>query len=94
MSAPPQPSSLSFLGCSRLDFRYCGRFAHLEELRSRACREHMHAPRHDAGPSGLMTRAQAGAVVAVKILVEQDEVAPMRVFLELLASPYTGRRPA
>src|SRR5258706_3119730 len=35
--------------------------------------------RDDAGPTGLMARAQALAGVAVEILVEQDEIAPMRV---------------
>ena len=35
------------------------------------------------GPAGLMAGAEAGAVVAVEVLVEQDEIAPVRVFLEL-----------
>ena len=43
----------------------------------------MHEPRNDPGPSGLVARAEAGAVVAVKILIKQDEVAPVRILLEL-----------
>ncbi len=36
-----------------------------------------------AGPSGLVAGAEAGAVVAVEVLVEQDQVAPVRIVLEL-----------
>src|SRR5262249_36239409 len=45
----------------------------------------MHGPCNDSGPSGLMTRAQTGAVIAMEVLVEQDQVAPVRVLLELPA---------
>jgi hypothetical protein len=44
----------------------------------------MHEAGDDPGPAGLMAGTQAGPVVAVEVLVEQDEVAPVRVFLELL----------
>src|SRR5436309_14495666 len=37
-----------------------------------------------------MARAQAGAVVTVEILVEQDEVTPVRVILKLLRSAIDG----
>jgi len=37
--------------------------------------------RDDPGPSRLVTGADAGAVVAMKILVEQQMVAPVRVSL-------------
>src|SRR4051812_17274945 len=40
-----------------------------------------------------MAGAQAGAVVAVEVLVEEDQVAPVRVFLEL-ACPAVDRPPA
>src|ERR1700719_56149 len=40
-----------------------------------------------AGPAGLMTCAEAGAVVAMKIFVEKDEVAPVRIALEEFQSP-------
>ena len=39
--------------------------------------------RYHAGPSRLMARAQSFAGVAVKILVEQNQVTPVRVVLEL-----------
>ena len=35
-------------------------------------REEMHEPGDEAGPAGLVAGAQAGAVVAVEVLVEQD----------------------
>src|SRR5262245_61574816 len=54
-----------------------------EHLLRRGGREQVHGPRDDAGPPGLVARAEAGPVVAVEVLVEQDEVAPVRVFLEL-----------
>ena len=67
-------------------------------LRARArrrCREEVHHPRDDAGPAGLMAGAEPGAVVAVEVLVEQDEIAPVRIVLELAACrrrPAAGRR--
>src|SRR5262249_5017426 len=39
--------------------------------------------RHQRRPAGLVAGAEAGAVVAVEGLVEQDQVAPVRVLLEL-----------
>src|SRR5215212_2479360 len=38
----------------------------------------------DGGPAGLMTGADAGAVVAVEVLVKEDVVAPVRVCLHHL----------
>src|SRR5437867_5780653 len=38
----------------------------------------------EAGPARLVARADAGAVVAVEVLIEQNQVAPVRVALELL----------
>jgi hypothetical protein len=39
---------------------------------------------HCARPAGLVARAQAFAVIAVKVFVEQDVVAPMWIALEFL----------
>src|SRR5205823_2498588 len=39
----------------------------------------------DGGPAGLVRGAEALAGVAVEVLVEEDQVAPVRVGLELLA---------
>ena len=44
-----------------------------------------------AGPAGLVAGPEPGPVVAVEVLVEQDEVPPVRVVLELLGR---RRRPA
>ena len=48
----------------------------------------------DGGPAGLMTGADAGAVVAVEVLVKEDLVAPVRVGLHTSVAPKTGRRPS
>src|SRR5499426_3743748 len=37
---------------------------------------------HEPGPAGLVAGADASAVVTVEVLVEEDEVAPVRVALE------------
>src|SRR5687768_15950899 len=47
---------------------------------------------HEAGPPGLVAGAEAGAVVAVEVLVEQDEVAPVRILLEGPAAAVHGTR--
>src|SRR6266545_5588011 len=39
---------------------------------------------HEAGPAGLVTRADAGAVVAMEVFVEEDQVPPVRIGLEHL----------
>ena len=38
----------------------------------------------DAGPAGLVAGAEPGAVVAVEVLVEEQQVPPVRIVLELL----------
>src|SRR5271165_2294699 len=43
--------------------------------------------RHQPGPSGLMTGANTGAVVAMKVFVEQQVIPPVRIALELLGPP-------
>src|SRR5690242_11310054 len=44
----------------------------------------------DGGPAGLVGGAEALAGVAVEVLVEEDQVAPVRVGLELLAGAEDG----
>src|SRR6516162_9366766 len=39
-----------------------------------------------SGPSGLVACPQPGAIVAMKVLVEQDVVAPVRIGLKLLGT--------
>ena len=41
--------------------------------------ENLDQRRHYTGPTGLMTGADTGAVVAVKILVEQQIIPPMGI---------------
>ena len=36
------------------------------------------------GPAGLMTGANTRTVVTVKVFIEQQQVAPVRILLELL----------
>src|SRR5207247_10367693 len=43
-------------------------------------------PLDDARPSGLVAGAEPCTVVAVKVLIEEDAVAPVRIALELLGS--------
>src|ERR1700687_1827969 len=43
-----------------------------------------------AGPAGLMAGAEAGAVVAMKIFVEKDEVAPVRIALKAVGAAGYG----
>src|SRR6516165_11382989 len=78
----PGPAALP-----RLRLHEGGRLAELQRLLGRGGCEEVHGPGNDAGPAGLMACAEAGPVVAVEVLVEQDEIAPVRVFLELPGSP-------
>src|SRR6185437_14705134 len=48
---------------------------------------------HERGPSRLVRRAEPGAVVAVKILVKRDEVAPVWIALEALLAAEHGAAP-
>src|SRR6185436_3703936 len=67
----------------RRRFRDAGHLAEIENLPGRGRREQVHGPGDDPGPACLMARAEAGPVVAVEILVEQEEVPPVRVLLKL-----------
>src|SRR5262245_62125362 len=79
LSGGNQLSSAGLLG---FDGRH--QLAALQKLLRGRGREQMQPTGNDAGPSGLMAGAQAGAVVAVEVLVEQDQIAPVRVVLEFL----------
>ena len=39
---------------------------------------------HQGGPAGLMAGADARTIIAVEILVERNQVAPVRIALKLL----------
>src|SRR5262249_17352833 len=87
MSAPGAAASARTARRRRLHLHDGRRLAELQELLGGARREQMHASRDHPGPSGLVTRAEAGAIVTMEVLVEQDEIAPVRVILELWRSP-------
>ena len=63
-----------------------GFLAEFEHLFRGAGGEHVHDAGDDPRPAGLVAGPEAGPVVAVEILVEQHEIAPVRVFLELPGS--------
>ena len=75
-----------------------GRYlAGLEQLLRIEQAEELDQLGHQPGPAGLVAGAEAGAVVAVEVLVEQEVVAPVRVVLELLAcrrTPAAARSPS
>src|SRR5208282_5170489 len=70
-----------------LDLNHRSQMAKLEHLLGGCRRKQVHAARDDAGPAGLMTGAQAGAIVAVEVLVEQEEIAPVGILLKLARAP-------
>src|SRR5258705_4693275 len=47
---------------------------------------------NETGPAGLMAGADAGTIIAVKVFVEKDEVAPVRIALKKFAA--ASYRPA
>src|SRR4051812_2290210 len=75
---------LSLTTC--IDCSRAGGYRHLAGFERPFCRcrgEQMHRARDDSRPSGLMAGAEPGAVVAVEVFVKQQQVAPVRVLLEL-----------
>src|SRR5215472_7877261 len=67
----------------------CGKGRRESRLQDRLFLQHaerLNQPGDDPCPSGLMAGADSGAVVAVKILEEQQAVAPMRIGLETLGA--------
>src|SRR5215831_2194242 len=64
----------------------------LEQFIRREQRAQLAHARDESGPPSLVTRAEPRPVVTVKVLVEEDVIAPMRIGLERL---YSGvHRPA
>jgi hypothetical protein len=66
--------------------RFCldkgGFLAECEHLSRRGGRKHVHDSGDDVRPAGLMAGPQPRAVIAVEILVRQDEITPVRVLLK------------
>ena len=67
----------------------------LQRVLGRHAPEGIQKTRDEPGPARLVTGPEAGADVAVEVLVEEDQVAPVRVVLELRRAavdrPATGR---
>src|SRR5262245_11629305 len=55
----------------------------LERILRRHPSEEVDEACDETRPTGLVARAEASAIVAVEVLVEEDQVAPVRVVLEL-----------
>src|SRR5215471_7911693 len=56
-------------------------------------RERLDRPRHQPSPAGLMAGADTGAIVTVEIFVEENQITPVRIILEL-CSVAVHRTPA
>src|SRR5262245_60082673 len=67
----------------RLHFYESSLGSECEGLLGRASRKQMHGSGDDPSPSRLVTGPKPGAVVAVEVLIEQDEIAPVWVLLKL-----------
>src|SRR6185369_10485360 len=65
-------------------------FSELQDVLRWRGDEQVHDSGDDAGPAALMTGAKTGAVVAVKVFVEQQVVAPLRILLEFLLAAKNG----
>ena len=50
--------------------------------------------RDESCPTGLMTGTDSGAVVTMKVFVEQNQISPIGVLLELCATAIDGRAPS
>src|SRR5262249_54753913 len=70
--------------------RHFAEFEHL--LGAGGCKQ-MHAASDDTGPASLMAGTEAGTIVAVKVLVERQVIAPVWVLLKLAGTP-VDRSPA
>src|SRR5688572_17470385 len=62
-------------------------FARLKDLLRRERGKQVHDPSDGPCPAGLMAGAETRPVVAVKILIKEQAIAPMRIVLELAGAP-------
>ena len=76
------PPTCSWTSCSSI--RSLG-ISNAVEIVSQPAEE-VDEPGDGTGPAGLVARAEPGAVVAVEVLVEEDQVTPVRILLERRAS--------
>ena len=61
-----------------------------EQTFGRKDRMELHDSSYDAGPTRLMARSYACAVVAMKILIEENIIAPMRIGLKFFSGTIDG----
>jgi hypothetical protein len=47
------------------------------------CGEQMQTASDEPGPSGLMAGAESGSIVAVKVIMEYDQIVPMLAIMKL-----------
>src|SRR5260370_33488708 len=87
MAACPIVHGSHFLPCHLLasHLSYRGLWGLHNHLLSQSC-EQVKTAGDQTGPPSLMAGSQAGAVVAVEVLVVQDVLAPVRIVLKLLRS--------
>src|SRR6185437_2948014 len=81
----PRPTGLLFGELVRQDVLAAGQEA-FRRHSAKEVNQHTDKP----GPTGLVARAEAGAIVAVKMLVEQDVISPVRVALEFCGAAVGG----
>ena len=55
--------------------------------------EQVEQARDQPGPPRLVAGAEPRPVVTLEVFIEEDQIAPVRIVLELGRPPYTGRRP-
>src|SRR5262245_18700593 len=60
--------------------------AEFEHPLGRSASKHLHEAGDYSGPPGLMAGAEPGPIVAMEVLVEQNEIAPVRILLEFPGS--------
>ena len=58
-------------------------------IRADRCKQ-MQRSRNDSGPASLMAGADPGAIIAVKVFVEKNEVSPVRIALKKFGAASHG----
>src|SRR5262252_3018023 len=86
----PASANLSLRSPPRRAAAKDGLLANLQEMLGVEEAEELDAHGHESRPAGLVAGPQAGAVVTMKVLVEEKVVAPMGVGLERLGPSVDG----
>lgn len=73
-----------------LNFLERGLATYSQELRGIEEAKELDEFGNESCPTGLVTGAQPGTIVAMEVFVEADVVAPMRIVLELLRAAVDG----